>query len=129
MINGRIAPATSGKRIGHNRLISPSNIFFPPFTQTSKDIPIYLKLDAVGKLFYVLTALMWIPVSFYSFEYMKHEEREVRYYSFFLLTLAVLLGISSAGNLITMYLFYEGMSLSTLGLIIHNLEYPLLSSK
>ena len=86
----------------------------------TKDIPIYLKLDAVGKLFYVLTALMWIPVSFYSFEYMKHEEREVRYYSFFLLTLAVLLGISSAGNLITMYLFYEGMSLSTLGLIIHN---------
>lgn len=86
----------------------------------TKDIPIYLKLDEIGKLFYILTALMWIPVSFYSFEYMKHEKREVRYYSFFLLTLAVLLGISSAGNLITMYLFYEGMSLSILGLIIHN---------
>lgn len=83
-------------------------------------VPVYLKLDAVGKLFYVLTAVMWIPAAFYSFDYMKHEKQEPRYYSFFLLTLAVLLGISSAGNLITMYLFYEGMSLTTLGLIIHN---------
>ena len=85
-----------------------------------KDVPVYLKLDALGKIFYMLTAAMWIFAAVFSFEYTKHEHKEPRYYSMFLMTLAVLMGISSAGNLVTMYMFYEGMSVTTLGLIIHS---------
>ena len=56
----------------------------------------------------------------HSFEYMKHEWKNVRFYGCHLMTLGVVLGICSAGNLVTMYLFYEGMTLATIGYIIHS---------
>lgn len=85
-----------------------------------EDIPVMFHLDRLGKLFAALVTAMWIPVTMHSFEYMKHEWKNVRFYGCHLMTLGVVLGICSAGNLVTMYLFYEGMTLATIGYIIHS---------
>lgn len=51
---------------------------------------------------------------------MSHEKNEKRYYSFYLITFGVLMGLCFAGNLVTLYLFYEFMTLASMPLVIHN---------
>ncbi|MBE5962269.1 MAG: proton-conducting membrane transporter [Lachnospiraceae bacterium] len=84
-------------------------------------LEIYFKVDGMGRLFAVLTAAMWLMSAIFSKEYMKHEHDESRYFAFFVSTLGVLVGLCFSGNLITMYVFYEFMTLLTLPLVLHEL--------
>lgn len=83
-------------------------------------IPVMLKLDALGRLFLMVVTVVWICAGFFSFSYMKHEKNERRYYGFFLITFGVLMGLGQSGNLVTMYAFYEFMTLASFPLVIHN---------
>ncbi len=82
-------------------------------------IPVVLRTDGVARLFLVLIAFVWAMVGFYSFEYMAHEQHERRFYGFYLLTLAALMGLSLSGTLVTLYMFYEAMTLLSLPLVLH----------
>ncbi|RXI51274.1 hypothetical protein DP124_10205 [Clostridium tetani] len=83
-------------------------------------LDIYLKINKLGVFFSLLVSILWIFTSFYSMEYMKHEGKENRFFAFFLVTLGVTLGISFSGNLVTLYLFYEVLTLATFPLVIHS---------
>lgn len=85
-----------------------------------KNVPIVLKLDGFGKLFLSIVTIVWILAGIFSFTYMKHEKKEKRYFGFYLITFGVLVGLGCAGNLITMYAFYEFMTLVSFPLVIHN---------
>lgn len=85
----------------------------------TKTLPVYFELDTLGRYFSLLFTIVWILAGFFSFEYMKHEEREKRYFGFYLIVFGVLLGLDFSGNLITMYMFYELMTLSSLPLVLH----------
>lgn len=87
----------------------------------TKDIPILFKIDGVSKLFAGLVSVMWTATTFFSFEYMKHEKNEERYFAFFLVTLGVLIGIGFSGNLVTLYMLYEAMTLVSMPLVLHSL--------
>ncbi len=82
-------------------------------------IDIYLKIDQFGKLFSYMASTLWVIASFYSFEYMKHEGRERRFFTYYVMTLAMVVGLSYSGNLLTFYLFYEFITLTTFPLVIH----------
>ena len=88
--------------------------------RTNSILDIYFKVDKLGILFSMLVSLLWICTAFYSFEYMKHEGKEKSFFTFFTATLGVTLGIAFAGNLFTMYLFYEFLTLVTFPLVIHS---------
>ena len=85
----------------------------------TKDIPIFFQIDALGFMFLALTCFMWVMNLIFSIEYMKHESHKTRYYIFFTLTLVSMIGICISGNLITMYIFYEFMSVLSLPLVLH----------
>ena len=51
---------------------------------------------------------------------MQHEGREERFFGFYTMTLGILMGLGLAGNLLTLYMFYEMMTLITVPLVIHN---------
>jgi len=85
-----------------------------------KGIPIVFKLDALGKLFVAVVAVMWIAAGLFSFLYMEHEQNERRYFGFYLLVFGVLIGLGCSGNLITMYAFYEFMTLASFPMVVHN---------
>ncbi|MDO4648621.1 MAG: proton-conducting transporter membrane subunit [Eubacteriales bacterium] len=85
-----------------------------------KDIPVYFHVDAVGRLFVTFVSIVWVCVGIYSFVYMKHEGEEKRFYGFFLLVYSVLIALDFSGNLVTMYLFYELMTLTSMPLVLHN---------
>jgi multicomponent Na+:H+ antiporter subunit D len=82
-------------------------------------LDIYFHIDQLGKLFSYMAGLLWIITSFYSFEYMKHEGKESRFFIYFLITLGVITGISYSGNLFTLYIYYEVLTLTTFPLVIH----------
>lgn len=85
-----------------------------------KGIPVLFKTDALGRLFLLVVTVVWICAGFFSFSYMKQEENERRFYGFYLIAFGVLMGLGQSGNLVTMYAFYEFMTLSTFPLVIHN---------
>ncbi len=84
-------------------------------------LPIVFRSDALGRLFALLICAMWLNSGAFSFGYMAHEDGQRRYYTFYLLTLGALLGISFAGTLVTMYLCFEMMTLLSVALVLHNM--------
>ncbi|MCI1930251.1 MAG: proton-conducting membrane transporter [Clostridia bacterium] len=88
--------------------------------QISNILSISFKNDGLSRFFSCFIAVIWLLVGIYSFEYMKHERNVERYFLFYLISLGVLLGISYSSNFMTMYLFYEFMTLMTVPLVLHN---------
>ena len=76
-------------------------------------------VDGVGRLFALLTSAVWLLVGLYSLVYMTHEKDEHRFFGFFLIVLGVLLALDFSANLITFYLCYEMMTLTSLPLVLH----------
>ena len=85
-----------------------------------ENMNLFFRVDAVGKLFTAIVALVWVLAGVYSFEYMKHEKEEKRYFGFYLMVFGVLLALTFSGNLITFYLFYEMMTLLSMPLVLHS---------
>ena len=91
-----------------------------PLLFGSGALTLCLQADALSRGFTCLLVGLWLLVSCYACCYMAHEGRERSFYLFFLLTLAAMLGVGYAGNLFTLYLFYELMTLATFPLVMHN---------
>lgn len=81
-----------------------------------------LRVEPLGMLFALLAAALWIVNSLYSIGYMRAngETRQTRFYLCFALALASTMGIAFAGNLLTLFLFYEALTLSTYPLVTHH---------
>lgn len=84
------------------------------------EIPVYFHVDSLSRLFITIISIIWLVTIFYSFVYMKREGEEKRFFGCYLLLYGVLTGLSFAGNLITMYLFYELMTLVSMPLVLHS---------
>ena len=50
---------------------------------------------------------------------MRHEKRTTSFFAFYTMTYGVTLGIAMAKNLVTMYLFYELLTLVSVYLVMH----------
>jgi multicomponent Na+:H+ antiporter subunit D len=85
-----------------------------------KDIPIYFHVDDIGRVFVTLISIIWFVICIYSFVYMKHEGEERRFFGFYLVVYGVLVALVFSGNLVTMYLFYELMTLTSMPMVLHN---------
>ena len=84
-------------------------------------LSISLKLDGAGSVFATILAFLWPFATLYAFEYMKHEQREKIFFMFYTVTYGVTLGIAMAEDIVTMYFFYEMLTLVTLPLVLHTL--------
>ena len=87
----------------------------------SDNLPIFFRTDDPGKFFAGVMALLWAVSGAYSFAYMEHEGHLRRYYSFYLVSLGVLMGLCFAGSIVTYYMFYELMTLLTVPLVVHEM--------
>ena len=75
--------------------------------------------DALSAVFVLLAAFLWWVVSIYSSEYMKEEGRGFGFDVCTLLTLSAVLGVFLAGDLFTMLLFFELMTIASFFWVIH----------
>jgi multicomponent Na+:H+ antiporter subunit D len=84
-------------------------------------IAVFLRPDDVSRVFLCLVVTVFLGVGIYSIGYMAHGSHRRRFYCFFLVTMGALEGLSLSGNIITFYLFYEMVTLSTLPLVMHEM--------
>lgn len=85
-----------------------------------KDIPVYFHIDGISRIFVTFTSIVWVAVGIYAFVYMKHEGEEKRFFGFYLMVYGVIVALDFSGNLVTMYFFYELMTLTSAPLVLHN---------
>lgn len=90
-----------------------------PFNLADR-LPVLFKVDEISIVFSIMASIIFLCAGFFSFEYMKHEEKEKRYYGFYLIVFGILLALCFAGNLITFYLFFEMLTLTSMPLVLHN---------
>lgn len=86
----------------------------------TKTLPVYFKLDGMGRVFVVAVSIVWLCAGFFSFTYMKHEKEEKRYFGFYLIVYGILVALNFAGNIVTFYMFYELMTLLSMPLVLHS---------
>jgi len=80
-----------------------------------------LKIDPLGMLFAAVAATLWIVNSLYSIGYMRgnDEPRQTMFYACFAIAISATMGLAFSGNLFTLFVFYEVLSLSTYPLVSH----------
>ncbi len=82
-------------------------------------LPVVLQSDALSRCFSLLVGVMWLLSGVFSLRYMQRQSSPTRYYVFYLLTLFALMGVGYAGTLVTIYLFFEMMTLLSVALVLH----------
>jgi len=84
-------------------------------------LSIAFSLEPLGMLFATVASGLWIANSVYSIGYMRAEAapRQTMFYVCFALAIAATMGIALAGNLFTLFLFYELLSFTTWPLVTH----------
>ena len=84
-------------------------------------IEIAFRVEPLGMLFAALASGLWIINSLYSIGYMRgnKERNQTRFYTCFAIALGATMGIAFAANLVTLFVFYEILTLSTYPLVAH----------
>lgn len=83
-------------------------------------LTIAFRMDGVSRLFLLIAAYGFLLAGIYALRYMEHAGRENSFFSFFLLSLGALAGMDLSGNLITMYLFFEMLTLLSMPMVLHD---------
>lgn len=84
-------------------------------------LPVLFELEPLGMLFACIAALLWPINTLYSIGYMRgnQESHQTRFYICFAIALSSTMGVALAGNLLTLFIFYEILTLSTYPLVTH----------
>ncbi len=85
-------------------------------------LDIALRLEPLGMLFALIASGLWVVNSIYSIGYMRAngEQKQTRFFVCFALALSATMGIAFAGNLFTLFVFYELLTLITYPLVTHH---------
>ena len=80
-----------------------------------------LAAEPMGVMFGLLASFLWIVTTFYSVGYMRGhgEEHQTRFYTCFAIALAAVMAAAYAANLLTLFVAYEALTLSTFPLVTH----------
>ncbi len=78
-----------------------------------------LRIDLFGSVFALFSAFIWFLATLASIPYMKHEKDQTRYYVFLILTLGGCLGVFLSGDFLSLFLFFELMTLAAYALVVH----------
>lgn len=85
-------------------------------------LAIYFKIEALGVIFAIILAMLWIVSLIYSIGYMRgnNEGRQGSFFAFFCIAIFSSLGVAFSGNLLTLFVFYEVLTFSTYPLVTHH---------
>jgi len=93
-----------------------------PLTTLAPGVNIGFRADAFSMIFALAASLLWIFAVFYSMGYMRglHEHAQTRFNACFALALFGAMGVAFSDSLLTLYLFYEIVSITTYPLVAHH---------
>ena len=82
---------------------------------------IVFTVEPLGMIFAALASFLWVVTSIYSIGYMRghDEQNQTRFYALFAIAIGAAMGIAMAGNMLTLFIFYEVLTISTFPLVTH----------
>lgn len=85
-------------------------------------LTIRLTLEPLGMIFAGIASFLWIITTIYAVGYMRghHEKNQTRFFFFFAIAIFSAMGVALAGNMLTLFVFYEILSVSTFPLVTHH---------
>jgi multicomponent Na+:H+ antiporter subunit D len=85
-------------------------------------LSISFKVEPLGMVFAGIASFLWIITTIYAIGYMRghHEQNQTRFYICFAIAISSALGIAFAGNMLTLFVFYEVLTISTFPLVTHS---------
>ncbi|MBT3396951.1 MAG: monovalent cation/H+ antiporter subunit D family protein, partial [Alphaproteobacteria bacterium] len=85
-------------------------------------ISLGFQVEPLGLGFALIGSFLWFITTLYSIGYMRahNENNQTRFYLFFALALGAVTGAAFAANLVTLYVFYEALTLATIPLVTHS---------
>lgn len=100
-------------------LLLQDGVELTAFSMT-QSLTIAFRMDGVSRLFLLIAAWGFLFGGIYAIRYMEHAGRENSFFSFYLLSLGALVGMDLSKNLITMYLFFEMLTLLSMPMVLHD---------
>lgn len=79
-------------------------------------------VEPLGMIFAGVASFLWIVTTVYAIGYMRghHEENQTRFFACFAIAIGSAIGVAFAGNMLTLFLFYEVLTVSTFPLVAHH---------
>lgn len=81
---------------------------------------LHFNVDMLSYIMLSTAGILWLMVSIYAHEYMLTENHRERFYLFKAITFSGVMGTVMAGDILTMFLFFEIMTFSSYLLVAHN---------
>ncbi len=102
------------------RIFSGEELSFT-FREILPGLALEFDVEPLGMLFACIASGLWIINSLYSIGYMRgnNEDNQTRFYIYFTIAISSSMGIAFAGNMFTLFIFYEILTLSTYPLVAH----------
>jgi multicomponent Na+:H+ antiporter subunit D len=85
-------------------------------------VSLAFQVEPFGLLFALIASGLWVVSGLYSIGYLRanREAHQTRFHACFALALASTVGVAFAGNLFTLFVFYEALTLVTYPLVTHH---------
>lgn len=106
--------------LGMYPVIMAGDKIYYPIAELIPPFGLSFRVDVLGFGLALLSSLIWMLVTIYSVSYMKGNKYQNRYFTSMILTLSGCMGLFLAGDLFTLFVFYELMSLVSYILIVHS---------
>jgi len=103
--------------LGTSAAEQPTVVLAEPFP----GLPLALALEPLGLLFALVASFLWPVTTVYAIGYMRShgEHQQTRFYVAFAVSLGATMGIAFAANLLTLFVFYELLTVATYPLVTH----------
>ena len=90
--------------------------------QVFPGLPLEFVVEPLGMMFALIASFLWIITSFYAIGYMRghNEPNQTRFYMCFAIAISSALAVAFSGNMLTLFVAYEVLTLSTYPLVTHN---------
>ena len=84
-------------------------------------ITVNFVIEPLGMLFALVAGTLWLVTSIYAIGYMRghHEKNQTRFYAAFAIAISSTLAAAFSGNMFTLFLCYEILTISTYPLVTH----------
>jgi len=85
------------------------------------DIPLAFHVEPLGLVYAGVASSLWLVTTIYAIGYMNanQEKKLARFYMCFCIAMMGVMGIAFAANLLTLFIFYEILTISTYPLVAH----------
>ena len=86
------------------------------------NVGLAFRVDALGLMFALVSVSLWIPTTIFSMGFLRPLKRhaQTRFFFFFAIAISSAVGVAFSANLLTLFIFYEALSLSTYPLVTHH---------